>query len=183
MTIGLRHTWLAVVMLAGAVGAAAGAQGAPDALSDFSQRLERYVELRARYEEPLPPLRPSRGEWTTVLARRYLASAIRTARSTARPGDVFTPAIEAMFRQRIDGGLTAADRMLLTRDDDAEGGHPVVLVNEPLPGEWLTEAPPALAHQLPALPAGLEYRFVHTDLVLWDTHAEIVVDVLADALR
>jgi len=41
---------------------------------------------------------------------------------------------------------------------------------------------PALLAALPALPEELEYRFVGWDLVLVDTHADLVVDILKDAL-
>jgi hypothetical protein len=40
-----------------------------------------------------------------------------------------------------------------------------------------------LLEALPPVPGGLEYRVVGPDLVLWDVHAEIVIDVLRDALR
>jgi hypothetical protein len=42
-------------------------------------------------------------------------------------------------------------------------------------------APPALIQALPPLPAGIEYRIVAPDLVLWDSHAEIMIDVLRGA--
>lgn len=41
---------------------------------------------------------------------------------------------------------------------------------------------PTLLRALPALPAELEYRFAHRDLVLIDVHASLVVDILEDAL-
>jgi hypothetical protein len=55
-------------------------------------------------------------------------------------------------------------------------------VNEPVAMEWLVSVPsPALEH-LPPLPGGIAYRLVGTALVLWDEDAEIVIDVLPDAL-
>ena len=41
---------------------------------------------------------------------------------------------------------------------------------------------PALRAVLPALPDELRYRFVDRDLVLLDVHADLVVDILRDAL-
>jgi hypothetical protein len=35
---------------------------------------------------------------------------------------------------------------------------------------------------LPALPDGLEYRLVESDLVLWAAHANIVVNLCPDAI-
>jgi hypothetical protein len=41
---------------------------------------------------------------------------------------------------------------------------------------------PALLQVLPPLPRELEYRFVDRDLVLIDIHADLVVDILKEAL-
>jgi hypothetical protein len=41
---------------------------------------------------------------------------------------------------------------------------------------------PALLATLPSLPEQLEYRVVGWDLVLVDVHADLVLDVLKDAL-
>jgi hypothetical protein len=171
---------LASVVLAGAVAATALAYGAPDPTAEFADRVDQYVSLRARLAAPLPPIDGSRG-WSSLLGKRYLASALRAARSEAQQGDLFTPPVAAMFRDRL-AMLTAAERLLpgLAAGDE---GTPLLLVNEPLADEWMTPVPPRALHALPALPNGLVYRFVHADLILWDAYAEIVVDVLPDALR
>lgn len=49
-------------------------------------------------------------------------------------------------------------------------------------GGALTTMPPELLQLLPALPAGLEYRFMDRDLILWDPHANLIVDYIPDAL-
>jgi hypothetical protein len=36
--------------------------------------------------------------------------------------------------------------------------------------------------RLPELPEELEYRIVNCDLVLWDVHADLVIDFVPDAL-
>lgn len=151
------------------------------ALAQFSDHLTGYVALRSRLEEPLPRLGTLRSEWSTLVARRYLASAVRTARHSAARGEIFTPAVVAMFHERLAGALTPNEWLLLVPPGDDESAAPIVLVNEPLAEEWFTALPPALVHQLPALPEGVEYRFVEAALVLWDTHAEIVIDVMPDA--
>ena len=151
------------------------------AMAQFSDRLAGYVALRSRLEEPLPRLGTLRSEWSTLVARRYLASAIRTARHNAVRGEIFTPAVEELFRTRLAGALTRTEWLMLVPPGDDESANPIVLVNEPLGEGWLTALPPALVQQLPALVEGIEYLFVGTSLVLWDTHAEIVVDVLPDA--
>jgi hypothetical protein len=47
----------------------------------------------------------------------------------------------------------------------------------------MTFMPPNVLCQLPTLPEELEYRFVNRDLVLWDAHADVIVDVMRGALK
>ena len=55
-------------------------------------------------------------------------------------------------------------------------------VYDPYP-EWAThEMPIVLLHSLPALPEGVEYRLLDHDLVLWDIDADLILDVLPDAI-
>jgi hypothetical protein len=46
----------------------------------------------------------------------------------------------------------------------------------------LTTTPPTLMLMLPELPPGLAYRFVGRDLVLKDIKAELVVDLIPNAI-
>jgi hypothetical protein len=32
------------------------------------------------------------------------------------------------------------------------------------------------------LPSGLEYRFIDRDLILWDSHANLIIDFIPEAL-
>jgi hypothetical protein len=55
-------------------------------------------------------------------------------------------------------------------------------INERWPGATLTMMPQDLLTAFPPLPPEVEYRFVHHDLVLWDMHVDLVVDVLRNAI-
>jgi hypothetical protein len=149
----------------------------------FAERVDSYAQLRSRFEEPLPSFARSRGAWSTLVAKQYLASAIRAARRDTGAGTIFSPPVALMFRQRLAAALTPAERLLLGSGEDGESVAPIPIVNETVWVEWMAEAPPALLQQLPELPWAIEYRFVGNDLILWDAHAEIVIDVLPDALR
>src|SRR5688572_30182680 len=86
-----------VVILGAWPGAAAFAQADDDhgsAARIFTERVEQYGWLRRRLEEPLPPFDARRDSWSLLLTRRYLASAIRTARADAQPGNVFAPPVD-----------------------------------------------------------------------------------------
>ena len=49
--------------------------------------------------------------------------------------------------------------------------------------DWATqEMLPVLLAALPELPAGIYYRLIDHDLLLWDVDADVIIDVLPDAL-
>jgi hypothetical protein len=70
----------------------------------------------------------------------------------------------------------------LVGGDFEAGDAPVdLVVNEPVPGWAMDDVPVALLARLPSLPEAVEYRVVGGSLVLWDSHAEILVDALLGA--
>jgi hypothetical protein len=83
----------------------------------------------------------------------------------------------ALGDARLDGGALI-DEML---DDTFDGATPP-MVGEPFSWRLGNMMPPAVLHVLPALPAPLQYRFVAADLVVIDTHSNLVVGILYDAL-
>lgn len=153
------------------------------ALQAFYERIGSYVTVRDRLAEPLPPMTAATGSWSMMLAKRYLASAIRAARPAAR-GNVFNATVTSFFRHTISETLQSLDftefvSELIARSGAGRGIHPVV--NEPYYGDVAERAPHVLARVLPNLPAGLEYRIAGYDLLLLDVYAEIVVDYVPDA--
>jgi hypothetical protein len=68
-----------------------------------------------------------------------------------------------------------------------EQGRPVAAppplhVNMAWPTEVTFEfVPPQLLQVLPPLPVELQYRIIGRDLVLWDHHADLIVDFLPGA--
>ena len=174
-------------LLTGWQGAAALRQATADAgrvaaMRTFAEGTERYARLRARLEEPLPSFDARPDSWSLMLTRRYLASAIRTARSHARQGDIFMPPIAQLFRGLIGDAIYNVDIEGLVVDNP-EGTNMLVdvEVNEPVPVWALQDLPDALLQRLPALPDAIAYRMVGGSLILWDMHAEIVVDALPGA--
>jgi hypothetical protein len=151
-------------------------------MGEFTQGISRYVALRARFEEPLPSFDARRSPWSLMLTRRYLASAIRTARAHAHIGDILTPSVAAMFRTLITDTIYEIDIEGLGDGDlEAEDELVDLAVNEPLPAWSMAAVPEALLTRLPNLPDAIEYRVVGGSLVLWDSHAEILIDALPGA--
>ena len=59
---------------------------------------------------------------------------------------------------------------------------PAIHVNDRWPkGVPFIFVPPQLLSALPPIPGELQYRIVGHALVLWDHHADLIVDVLPDA--
>jgi hypothetical protein len=156
------------------------------ALGMFDERIGAYAALHRELAQDLPPLVPSHDPLALRAIQSALASAIKAARPTAHEGDIFTPAITRLFRQVIGDAVCGRDVEAMFRDLDDEGEptihHGRVRLHEPYPG-WAThEVSVILLHRLPPLPKGIFYRFVDRDLVLWDADADLIVDVLPDAI-
>jgi hypothetical protein len=183
--------WMRVaVACACLLGAAAGSPAAGQdiggpadaALQAFDAGIARYVALRAKFETPLPALGDPRLDgWRLFLMRRYLASAIRAARSEAEQGCIFGPAA-GVIRETIARTLYEVD--IEGPVDFWTGEDEFVLdlaLNEPIPAWALSPVPPPLLERLPPLASAIEYRIAGAALVLWDSDAEILIDALPDA--
>lgn len=166
---------------------AAAVQAAPSsdgsgALATFSVRVERYVAARDRLERPLPSLDSHRDGWSLMLTRRYLASTIRRTRINVRQGEFFAPPVDDLFRSLIAKATHDVEIEGLTNTDVALTGSRIDLAtNEPLPRWAIQAVPDALLQYLPPLPHAIEYRIVNGALILWDLHAEILIDALPGA--
>ena len=158
-------------------------------MEQFNGRVTAYMVLHERLEQSAPPLRVTSDAREIFEAVHAMASAVRAARPNARVGDIFTPGVAVAFRQWLDEGLRAggysAPAVLAGIVEDNTEDNPeaaiTAVINEPL-GCVLATTPPFVFNVLPPLPDELQYRFVGRDLVLLDTHTELVIDILSDAL-
>ena len=154
------------------------------ALRLFHQRVEDYAALHRRLEGPLPALATTRNMLKNYVAQQLLANAIRKARYGVHQGVVFSPDVASVFRALISDALQGQDVEAFLTELHSE--HPGIedarpVINEPLPEETTHEMPIVLLHVLPALPEDVEYRIVNRDLVLWDIHANLVIDYVLTA--
>ena len=152
------------------------------ALTKFNDAVERYVALHRRLESSVAPADISADADQIIRAPTVLRERLRRARGPVSEGAFFTPQMAALFKRLIrqSYGSDAASLIKATHDEPDELGR--ALVNEAWPGTALTTMPPSVLAAFPPLPAELEYRFVHRDLVLWDVRADLIVDVLRDAI-
>ena len=155
-------------------------------LEAFHTSIVGYMGARERAVRHLPLLEISDDAGKIHDGVEARALAIATIRWDARRGDIFNPAVSAMFRARIHAtldrhGLSPLD---VLRDIDAPEGHAIVppFVNGRFSWQTAVATPAVVLKVLPALPDVLQYRFVGVDLALVDVEASLVADVLPDVL-
>jgi len=155
----------------------------------FEERVNQYVTLHRLLEGPLHLLRPTRDIGEVQAAMRALGATIQVARANARQGDLITPEVARLFRRRIATCLAPEEWAGILADNaeeqaEAAGPPPPLAVNMEWPEEVLFAfVPPQLLAVLPHLPPELQYRIIGNALVLWDHHANLIVDFLPGAFR
>jgi hypothetical protein len=166
------------VLLASALSVAAAQADVDRAYAAFTMRLDSYVQMHRRIEGPVSPLLAS----PDLAEVRRLMSDVRRrikAESTGEQGRFFTPDVTLALRKRIATVMTRTDVQALV-DDVAEHtlpGLPPIRVYEALPADApFVQIPPPLFKVLPALPSELRYVVLGKGLVLWDHHADLVID-------
>jgi hypothetical protein len=150
----------------------------------FQKRVNDYVTMHRILEGPLPTLEVSTDMRKVQAAMDALAVRIQAARKDVRQGDIFTEAVAPMFHRRIASCLVRADLEAILADQRyGEQGQPVPRVNAVWPVRVPFDiVPPQLLAALPRLPPELQYRIIGSSLVLWDHHANLIVDILPGAL-
>ena len=156
-------------------------------LHDFDQRIDRYVRLHRRLERDLPPEHLFGDFEDMPVAVDTLHNAMVDARPNATVGTFFTPAVAELLTTRLEralraGGQTPAEAMIAMNLGHRERIREAEVNGRIPPGRQVRVWPAPLLAVLPALPEELEYRFIGGDLVLVDVHADLIVDILKDAL-
>jgi hypothetical protein len=153
-----------------------------EAMAHFSERVTAYLALQKKVESKLPAQKQTDDPERIKSHIAGLADGMRAARSDAKAGDVFDDAAD-QFRQIIKED--ARDRSV--RDAFAAmlevptKTPPRVNANYPETAALAT-VPPLILKRLQQLPEGIEYRFMGRDLILRDTRANVIVDVLPGAV-
>lgn len=161
------------------------AQDAP-ALAEFEARVKKYASLRHQLNNGAAKQRQTTDSEKIDAASEELAARIRTKRAGAKPGDIFTPAIQERFRKLLApemAGQKGKDTRGSIRDEGPTPGTVKLEVNAIYPkGQPLGSMPPNVLTALPPLPEGLEYRFVYRNLVLRDEQANLIIDFMPAAI-
>ena len=161
----------------------------PDAglAADFRKRVDAYVKLRKDAEDVAPDLKRTDKPAEIVTAEKTMAQRVRETRATAKRGDIFTPATEAMFRRLLRPPLTkgadAVDNKAIIKDDAPMPNEVPFKVNGDYPKVApLSTVPPDVLLTLPQLPEDMQYRFVGKHLILYDAKANLIIDFMLNAI-
>ncbi len=155
------------------------------AIKRFEERIKQYVKLRESVKGKLPKLsKDSTPEQITAFEKASV-EALRTARASAKPSDLFTPDVANSIRTTLKTEFKPTEKKEIRKIVlDKETSIPVPLkVNYPYPEpKEFVEMPPALLLKLPELPKQVKYRYVGRTLMLVDTDNNLIIDYLTDAL-
>jgi hypothetical protein len=174
-----------------------------DVIKDFNNRVGRYWDIHKKAESAAPEIDKKKEDPSAILQHETaLAAAIRAARMNAAEGDIFTAPVQKVFLGLIAQELSSGSRGKTAReiilgegnpkhpDDEGDSKHPekparvVLAVNAKYPSAApLSTVPPSVLLKLPKLPEGLQYRFVGRHLILLDSKANLIVDILRNAIR
>lgn len=184
MNLAIRFV-LAVLAVSGARAADIRVNADSVIVADFTKRVSEYQQLQKTLDGKLPRLKSTGSELTIEEHQHGLGAAIREARAEAHQGDIFTPEISTEFRRLIGLAMQGEDARRIRKSlQDAEPVRLQLKVNDSYPSRLPRQStPPTLLMNLPRLPGDLEYRLLGSTLILLDTKASLVVDLIPNALR
>ena len=155
-------------------------------IQDFLTRVDRYVVLHKKMEDPLPKLPAQTTPQVIDAHQRELSKLIQDARKNATRGELLTPAMEGRIRRLLRPIFTGKAGQQIKAEilDNEYKGNVRLVINGRYPDEIpISTVPPQVLAALPKLPEEIEYRFIQNSLILFDQHAHIIVDYMARAFH
>jgi hypothetical protein len=150
-------------------------------IADFVKRVDAYVALHRKLEDTLPKLSKQTDPKEIDAHERALAKLIQEARRDAKQADILAPPMQRLVRtllRPIFSGKAGAQVKGEIMDKEYKGAV-TLAVNARYPDEVpVSTVPPQVLAGLPRLPEELEYRFIQNHLILFDSHAHIIVDFM-----
>ena len=152
----------------------------------YQRNVEAYMALRDEAAETVAPLSISPDAKESLEWVGAIAQAICARRPDAHVGDVVSIDVQPAFRTLIAASLLANQdtvaELMARNNAEVIPGSPRPAINKPFPWQRGAAMPPYLLAALPRLPHELQYRIVDRDLLLVDIDANVVIDILENAL-
>jgi hypothetical protein len=157
------------------------------ALEDFNARIENYIKVHRQAEEKFGltvHLKAVRSADAIIKRQHAMAEHIGSLRKKAHEGEVFTPEIAAYFHHRLDAAYQSnPDGVSASLACVSEIVEQKLKPNDVYPETWdYNMMPPTMLLHIPRLPQELEYRIVNKDLIIRDVEANMIVDVMRNAI-
>jgi hypothetical protein len=152
---------------------------------DFAKRVDNYMKVRKPLADSVGELDPTKSQAEITARGVGLANALIAARAQAKPGDIFTPEVATILATLIKQEYSRRSEPVQETRDDQQDELPdfVPTVNQLYPTTYpLATFPATLLPLLPPLPDELEYRVVQHYLVIRDVEANVIVDVMPNAV-
>ena len=151
----------------------------------FDERVKQYMKVRSDVKDKAPKLAKESTPEQIQAAENAFVEALRAARASARPGDLFTKDIAQYIRTTLKTEFTRTDKkevkeVVLEKDTNI---RVPLKVNYPYPDpKEFVEMPATLLLKLPPLPKELKYRYVGHTLLLLDNDSSLIIDYMGNAL-
>jgi hypothetical protein len=154
------------------------------ALATMNDALKRYVDLHRKLEGNLPALPDEATPEQIDKRQRTLEQSVRKARTSAQPGELFTPEAQPVIRRLLANAFDGPEgRQLMASIQDENSVGMKVHVNMRYPDTVpQSTVPPEVLQTLPGLSEDMEYRFIGRHLILLDSHAHLIADYIGNAL-
>lgn len=151
--------------------------------AEFQDRIAEYMQLQKQLKAKLPTLSNDATPQQLDQHKRTLEKLITAARSSAKPGHLFMPEMQALIRARF-AKLFTGERGRRAKKQIHDEPHPITPeVNKRYPAAVpLATMPASVLEALPKLPDELEYRFLGNHLIILDVDAELIVDYVLNAI-
>ena len=153
---------------------------------DLGKRVDAYVALRDSLAAKMGPLDETKSQAEIAARATTLGTLIVAARDSARQGDIFTPEIATFVVTLIKREYSRRSDSVVEQREDAQEELPnfVPAVNMVYPTTYpLATFPATLLPLLPQLPLNkVEYRIVTHYLILRDVEANLIIDVIPNAV-
>jgi len=153
-----------------------------EAMAEFSKRIAAYVALQKKVESTMPAQKNTDDPERIKAHVANLAEGIRAARADAKAGDCFAGASDQFRRIIKEDARERSVRDAFAAMQEVPTRTPPRVNASYLEAAALATVPPLILQRLQPLPEGVEYRFMGRDLILRDTKANLIVDVLPGAV-